>query len=79
MQGKFINDPQILKAAGQKAGVSKAEQVVDDKQTLRQEVLQELKTFAQGVTGVPYFIIDGKYALSGAQEPAAFEEAFSRL
>ena len=31
---------------------------------------------ALGVRGVPFFIVDGKYALSGAQPPDAFREAF---
>ena len=52
---------------------------MNDRKYLRDEVKQELQTFAQGVTGVPYFIIGGKFALSGAQDPAAFEEAFNRL
>ncbi|KAK9825745.1 hypothetical protein WJX74_003649 [Apatococcus lobatus] len=78
-QGKYINDPEVLKAAGQKAGVTDSDAVVKDKDRLRAEVIEELQSFARGVTGVPYFIIDGKYALSGAQEPAAFEEAFARL
>ncbi|MGV6873498.1 DsbA family oxidoreductase [Pseudochelatococcus sp. B33] len=28
-----------------------------------------------GITGVPFFVIDGRYGLSGAQEPAAFLQA----
>lgn len=28
-----------------------------------------------GISGVPFFVIDGKYGLSGAQEPAAFLQA----
>ncbi len=31
-----------------------------------------------GVTGVPFFVIDGTYALSGAQEPAAFAAALAK-
>ena len=30
-----------------------------------------------GVTGVPFFMIDGKYGLSGAQSPSVFLEALS--
>lgn len=79
LQGKFINDPYVLKAAGQKAGVADADKIVDDKLSMAEEVHQELKRFAQGVTGVPYFIIGGKYSLSGAQDPSAFQEAFAKL
>jgi predicted DsbA family dithiol-disulfide isomerase len=31
-----------------------------------------------GITGVPFFVIDGKYGVSGAQQPAVFLEAFAR-
>lgn len=31
-----------------------------------------------GIQGVPFFVIDGKYGLSGAQDPAAFVEALQQ-
>jgi predicted DsbA family dithiol-disulfide isomerase len=31
-----------------------------------------------GVSGVPFFIFDGKTALSGAQEPAAIVQAIAQ-
>ena len=31
-----------------------------------------------GISGVPFYIFDQKYALSGAQPPAAFETALNR-
>jgi predicted DsbA family dithiol-disulfide isomerase len=34
---------------------------------------------AAGVSGVPFFVLDRRLALSGAQEPAAFERAFAEL
>ena len=30
-----------------------------------------------GITGVPFFVIDGRYGVSGAQSPAAFVEALT--
>jgi predicted DsbA family dithiol-disulfide isomerase len=30
-----------------------------------------------GISGVPFFVIDGRYGVSGAQPPAAFLEAFA--
>lgn len=33
---------------------------------------------AYGITGVPFFVINGKYGVSGAQEPAVFEDALRR-
>ena len=45
------------------------------------QVLHEVKTVAQaqGVTGVPFFIINDKYQLSGAQEPDTFAKVFDKL
>ncbi|WP_154793283.1 DsbA family oxidoreductase [Occultella kanbiaonis] len=33
---------------------------------------------AYGIRGVPFFVIDGKYGVSGAQEPAAFAQALTQ-
>ena len=43
------------------------------------QVLHEVKTLAKGVTGVPFFIIDGKTSLSGAQESETFVKMFEKL
>jgi predicted DsbA family dithiol-disulfide isomerase len=43
------------------------------------QVLHEVKTLAKGVTGVPFFIIDGKHSLSGAQESETFVKMFEKL
>ena len=45
------------------------------------QVLHEVKAIAQaqGVTGVPFFIINDKYQLSGAQEPDTFAKIFEEL
>ena len=43
------------------------------------QVLEEVQTLARGVTGVPYFIIDNKFSLSGAQEAETFAKVFEKL
>ena len=43
------------------------------------QVLDEVRTLAKGVTGVPHFIIDDKYTLSGAQESDTFVNIFDKL
>ncbi len=32
-----------------------------------------------GVTGVPFFIVEGKYAISGAQDPGVFHQVFDLM
>ena len=39
----------------------------------------ELKLHAAGVTGVPHFVINGRYHLSGAQDTSTFVEVLSQL
>jgi predicted DsbA family dithiol-disulfide isomerase len=44
------------------------------------EVRQELETGREfGITGVPTFIFAGKYAISGAQDPATFREVLEEV
>ncbi|EYT62068.1 DSBA oxidoreductase [Curtobacterium flaccumfaciens UCD-AKU] len=34
---------------------------------------------AYGINGVPFFVIDGKYGVSGAQDPSAFEQVLRQV
>jgi len=46
----------------------------------QQEVEKDMESAqAIGITGVPFFIIDNKYALSGAYPSAQFLEAFRKI
>lgn len=42
------------------------------------QVREELREYAAGVTGVPHFIINGKYHLSGAQDPEYLAEVLAK-
>jgi predicted DsbA family dithiol-disulfide isomerase len=47
---------------------------------LKDETCSEIrKASALGITGVPFTVINNKYAVSGAQEPAAFTEIFKKI
>lgn len=77
-QGEDIGDGDVLAAAGEDAGLDKA--------TVRrflagnegvEEVKQESAAASRmGVSGVPCFVFENRYAVSGAQEPAVFERIF---
>jgi predicted DsbA family dithiol-disulfide isomerase len=43
------------------------------------QVREELREYAAGVTGVPHFIINGKYHFSGAQDPADMVQLLSKV
>lgn len=75
-QEKFIGDKQVLVAVAEKADVEGSREFLDDPQAGLKEVLGEERKFRRGVSGVPHFVIDGRYQVSGAQPPEAFVEAF---
>jgi predicted DsbA family dithiol-disulfide isomerase len=73
--GKDIGDIENLAAVAAGVGVDAAQYLVgsEDDETIRQE-----DAFARqiGIQGVPCFIIDRQYAVSGAQPAEAFLEIF---
>ncbi|GLC45550.1 hypothetical protein PLESTB_001205300 [Pleodorina starrii] len=79
-QEKLISDRGVLLAAAAKVGLPAdgAAAVLDDPRVCAQEVKQQLER-ARGVGGVPFFIINKSYKLSGAQPPEHFEEVFEQL
>jgi predicted DsbA family dithiol-disulfide isomerase len=39
----------------------------------------QAQALAYGINGVPFFVIDGKYGVSGAQDPSAFEQVLTQV
>lgn len=78
---KDITSHEVLIDAGVKAGLDKTE--VEDWLNSEKggpQVDSEVQDARrQGVSGVPNFTINGKFEVSGAQEPAAFVQLFERL
>lgn len=75
-QEKYIGDREVLVAAAEKVGVEGARSYLEDREAGLKEVLEAERKFRRGVSGVPHFVIDGRYEISGAQPPEAFLEAF---
>lgn len=80
-EGQNIGDHAVLVAAARASGMDAA--VV---QTLlpttadRDEVKAEVETAQQmGITGVPCFLLEGRYALMGAQPPEALADAIAKV
>jgi predicted DsbA family dithiol-disulfide isomerase len=76
-EGVFIGDPKTLAVIGAAHGLSreKIEAVLNDPQTLQNVAAQDASVRAQGISGVPFFVIDQKFSLSGAQPPEAMRQA----
>lgn len=80
--GKDIGDMETLLQIAADSGLKKevAHKMLHDPEKFKSVVetdLQEAQQF--GVTGVPYFIINRKYAISGAQPEEAFKQALEQV
>ena len=72
--GKDLNDLETLKTLALEAGLAEVEiEHVLNSDQYQEEVLKDQKEAdAIGINGVPFFIFDYKYAVSGAQSVATF-------
>lgn len=80
-KGRDIGDSEVLLDCAANAGLDEAGATLllqgDD---YSQEIEEEEGTArAMGLSGVPLFVFDQQYALSGAQEPQAFHRIFDLL
>jgi predicted DsbA family dithiol-disulfide isomerase len=80
-EGKNVNDLQLLKQIGVENGIP-AERLENffESEEGKQEVRQ-LEGWAQqaGISGVPAFIFNDKYLVSGAQPAETFQQVFEQL
>ena len=80
LNGENVGSTELLSSIAEKLGINKDEAV----QTLGSEefdydVNQDIvEGRNNGVSGVPYFILNGKYAVSGAQPAALFVQALTQ-
>jgi protein disulfide-isomerase len=78
--GQNIDDARTLAAIGASIGLEQSE--VDEmlSSTAYDEIVRQDESQAQslGINGVPFFVFDNKYAISGAQPPAAFLQALQQ-
>ncbi|MNL67050.1 DSBA-like thioredoxin domain protein [compost metagenome] len=79
--GRDIGDPETLVAIAVEQGFD--EQAARDELAngeLRETIIGLEAHAAQvGVTGVPFFIVDGKLAVSGAQTPDVWAKVFAQV
>lgn len=80
-QGEDMSDAETLARIGSEAGLDADEvRAALDDDAYGEKVDADI-TRAQmlGVTGVPFFLLEGKYGISGAQSAEAFEGAFTQV
>lgn len=81
INGKWLNDNHTLLELAEKIGLDKekAAKVLESDKYLG-EMQQDIAVAQQiGVQGVPFFVIDGKYGLSGAQPVDTFRQVLKEI
>ena len=80
--GKDVGDPEQLKAVVVAAGLPAevADQVLADPAAFRDEVAEDIDQAARlGISGVPFYVIDNRYGVSGAQPEEVFSQALTQV
>lgn len=79
-EGRNVDDPETLVALAAELGISADDaRAAITSDTLAYDVQRDIaEARSLGITGVPFFVIDRAYGVSGAQEVAVFEQALNR-
>ncbi|MGN7204323.1 DsbA family oxidoreductase [Pedobacter sp. SAFR-022] len=79
-QGKNIDDEGVLIAAGKSVGIPEEElSALFSSEDFDAEVrIDQLEAQRIGIRGVPFFVFDDKYAVSGAQAPELFLQTMKK-
>ncbi|EJP01813.1 DSBA-like thioredoxin domain protein [Leptospira interrogans serovar Bulgarica str. Mallika] len=80
-EGKNLSDTNIILESLREAGIQEDDfYSIKENTILLQEVREEEQKGRElGVSGVPFFVFNEKYAVSGAQESNLFLQVFDRL
>lgn len=78
LEGKNITDEAILADVAVEHGFDRAEAValVNDQEELETTKALAVSASQQGINGVPFFIFNNQFAISGGQPPEVFARAF---
>ncbi|MGM0478243.1 MAG: DsbA family oxidoreductase [Bacteroidota bacterium] len=80
-EGKNIDKMDVLKSIGASVGLDEEELgKVYNSASYTEDVIQDIQRAQQiGVQGVPFFVINEKFALSGAQPTDTFKQALQKV
>jgi predicted DsbA family dithiol-disulfide isomerase len=81
LEHRQVNDDEVLADIAAEHGFDRDEALRLMRDPAELKTSHELAIWAaqQGIQGVPFFIFDGKFALSGAQPEEVFEAAFKKV
>jgi predicted DsbA family dithiol-disulfide isomerase len=78
-EGRRIGDHAVLAALAAEVGVTGAAEALGDPAAFSAAVRKdEAEARELGITGVPFFVIDGRFGISGGQPEAVFRGALDR-
>ena len=77
-ENRTLFDNESLTAIGTEAGLNDVEQFLQTRRYEDAVVADHRKAHELGVRGVPFFVIDGRYGVSGAQSVEVFAQALAR-
>ncbi|ANZ57708.1 hypothetical protein BGL34_04060 [Fructilactobacillus lindneri] len=81
-EGEDVSDPDVLKRHAQAVGLTNTDEI--DKVLSSDEYgdavrADEARAHQLGITGVPFYLINDKYTISGAQPVELFEQALNQV
>ena len=81
IDGENIGDIMTLASIGDAAGIDRetAQKFLESGEDIEAVKFDDMQARQLGIQGVPFFILDHQYAVSGAQEPEAFYPLFDLL
>lgn len=80
-EGKNIDDAETLMNIGVSAGIERDElkNTIDSEEFSKQVRQDEQQAQLYGINGVPFFVLNNKYGVSGAQSPETFSQALTQV
>ena len=80
LEHRQVNEPEVLAEIATSFGFTREEALRDIADPRELEASHELAIAAaqQGIQGVPFFIFEGRFAMSGAQPEEVFDMAFKK-
>jgi predicted DsbA family dithiol-disulfide isomerase len=80
-EGLDLGDPMVLADLASAAGLERtaALHAIDDEERHRDVRAFEAEASRLGITGVPFFVVNEAYAISGAQPAEVLMQAFSKI
>ncbi|HLR92195.1 MAG TPA: DsbA family oxidoreductase [Atopostipes sp.] len=82
LNGELISDAEVLKRISSEIGLDedRVGEILDNEKAYDKEVVLDIYEASQvGVQGVPFFVFNNKYGVSGAQPVEVFEQVLTQV